>query len=469
MVNRGRLSKYLCAALFIGVVSALWAQNGGSAVPQPVSHNRPLRNVNSNPTVNRSPLPAHRFASANPSPPVSGFDSPLNAQHPTLLTSEALVQPLTAFYIEKYSSAGGIAWINSIIKNGNIYLPYVRDEIVQRGLPPELAYLPFIESGYLGTARSKSGAMGLWQFMMNSITPFNIKVNDLIDERRDFRKSTIAALQKLTENYRSLGDWHLALAAYNAGLGAVSRAVKKTNTRDYWALCSKKEFKQETIHYVPKFLAVSYILSRPRQFGVDYWPETVEWMTIKPGKQVSLDIIARETGTDRNLLHRLNPELLYGITPADKNYELKVPPAQADAVASLLEKEDIILLRYYRYQIQYGDTLSALSRHYNVTVDMIEQYNPGITNRYLKIGEIVIIPAFKDIAPYTGASAQGQGNGGFKGTHLVSKGDTLWSLAIRYQVDPQVLAGENNMELNQILSIGKVLKVPIIEKESWEQ
>jgi membrane-bound lytic murein transglycosylase D len=316
--------------------------------------------------------------------------------------------------------------------------------------------------------------------MMNSIAPFNIKVNDLLDERRDFRKSTVAALQKLSENYRTLGDWHLALAAYNAGLGAVNRAVKRTSSRDYWSLCNKKEFKQETIHYVPKFLAVSYILSRPRQFGVDYWPETVGWTTIKPGKQVSLDVIAREAEIDRSLLHRLNPELLYGITPADKNYELKIPPAHVETIAGLLEREDVVLLRYYRYQIQYGDTLSALCRHYSVSIDMIEQYNPGISRRYLKIGEVVIIPAFKDISPYNGAPrasaastpAQGQGDasrgGDFKGTHLVSKGDTLWSLAIRYHVDPQVLASENNMELNQILSIGKALKVPIIEKESFE-
>jgi len=460
MGTGGRRAKYLCILLFASAAAGIYAQSGGNTAPQPVSHNRPLRTIR-----------------ADSRPAVSAFRYPIPTSHSPLLNSESLSQPLTAFYIEKYSSAGGIAWINSIIKNGSIYLPYVKDEIVQRGLPPELAYLPFIESGYMSTARSKSGATGLWQFMMNSIAPFSIKVNDLLDERRDFRKSTVAALQKLTENYRTLGDWYLALAAYNAGLGAVSRAVKKTNIRDYWLLCNKKEFKQETAHYVPKFLAVSYILSRPRQFGLDYWPETIEWTTIKPGKQVSLDIIARETGIDRNLLHRLNPELLYSITPADKNYELKIPPAHTETVAGLLEREDAILLRYYRYQIQYGDTLSALSRHYGVSIDMIEQYNPGIAHRYLKIGEAVIIPAFKDIAPYNGGSytggtntvAKGQGNGEFNGTHLVSKGDTLWSLAIRYHVDPQVLASENNMELNQILSIGKALKVPIIEKESWEQ
>jgi membrane-bound lytic murein transglycosylase D len=244
--------------------------------------------------------------------------------------------------------------------------------------------------------------------MMNSIAGFNIKVNDLIDERRDFRKSTVAALQKLEENHRILGNWPLALAAYNAGLGAVSRTGKKANTDDYWLLCNKKELKQETIHYVPKFLAVAYILSRPRQFGVNYWPEKTEWTTIKPEKQVSLDIIARETGIDRNLLYRLNTELLHGITPADKNYELKIPEGQTETIAELLAREDTNLLRYYRYQIRYGDTLSALSRHYGVSIAMIDQYNPGIANRHLKIGETVIIPAFKEITPYTGGTGQNQ-------------------------------------------------------------
>ena len=143
----------------------------------------------------------------------------------------------------------------------------------------------------------------------------------------------------------------------------------------------------------------------------------------------------------------------------------------------ILEKEDARLLRYYRYQIRYGDTLSALSRHYGISLDLIEQHNPGILNRYLKIGETIIIPAFKDTAPYNGEPyTSGPQTGGtnfqpvspsaagtFTGTHIVSKGDTLWSLAIRYGVDPQTLASENDMELDQILSIGKVLKVPIIE------
>jgi len=436
--------------LFVCAAAGLRAEFGEELAPPATiqGDNRPLRGIYSDPPV----FSGSRF----------------QAPELPLLTPEALNHPLTQQYIRRYTNTNGILWLNSVIKNSGIYLPYIREEIERMGLPPELIYLPFIESGYVATARSRAGATGLWQFMMNSI-PASVKVNDMIDERRDFRKSTTAALLKLAENYRILGDWPLALAAYNAGLGGVRRAMQKANTDDYWLLCEKKELKNETIQYVPRFLAVAYILSRPRQFGLDYWPETVEWTVIKPERQASLDLIATETGADHKLLRLLNAELLYGITPPDSAYELKVPLKQAGMIAAILEKEDVKLLRYYYHKVVYGDTLSALSRHYGISLNLIEQHNRGITNRYLKIGEIVIIPAFKETSPYVAPpappSAPVEPSAGkpFEGIHIVSKGDTLWSIAVYYKVDPLALARANNMGLNEILSIGKVLKVPIIE------
>ena len=440
----------LCILFCLSAASGLWAQAG--VFPPPVPESRPQRTK-----VPDGRGAAEFRASANPS-----F---LASYSSSLLTPENLNQPLTQHYIQRYSSSGGISWINSIIANGALYFPYIKAEIAQRGLPPEIVYLPFIESGYIGTARSSSGAMGIWQFMMNSIG--SLQVNDLVDERRDFRKATVAALLKLEENYRAVGNWPMALAAYNAGLGAVNRSIKKAGSNDYWVLSGKGEFKVETTHYVPKFLAVSYILSKPRQFNLNYWPATTEWAAIRPERQVSLDIIAAETGTDRFLLRQLNHELLHGITPPDQGYELKVPLSQAELIAGIIQKEDVRLLRYYRYQIKYGDTLSVLSRHYGVPLNMIEQYNPGILNRYLKIGETIVIPAFRDLAPYTStatAPVEQPARGNFGGTHVISEGDTLWSLGIRYRIDPVALAQANDMDLNQILSIGKSLKVPIIEE-----
>jgi membrane-bound lytic murein transglycosylase D len=429
--------------LFVFVAAGLLAQ-AGEAVTTIQGADRPLRSVYS-------------------APPIF-FRSPFQAPDSLLLTPEAVNRPLTQQFIKRYTNPSGILWLNSVIKNSGVYLPYIREEIDKYELPPELIYLPFIESGYLATARSRSGATGLWQFMMNSIPP-GMKVNDMIDERRDFRKSTTAAMQKLAQNYRILGDWPLALAAYNAGLGGVSRAVRNGKTDDYWLLSERKVLKNETIQYLPRFLAVAYILSRPRQFGLDYWPQAVEWTLLKPERQASLDLIASETGADHSLLRFLNAELLYGITPADGAYELKVPAQHAETIAELLERTDVKLLRYYYHKVQYGDTLSALSRHYGVSLNLIEQHNNGITGRYLKIGETIIIPAFKETSPYVTAppTAPVEPGGAFEGIHVVSKGDTLWSIAGYYKVDPLALARANNMALNEILSIGKALKVPIME------
>jgi len=382
-----------------------------------------------------------------------------------LLSLEALEQELTQYYIRQYTTPGGLAFLSTVLKRGSVYIPFIQEEIYKRELPPELLYLPVIESNYLASARSRSGAMGLWQFMMNSIAPFNIRVNDMVDERRDFIKSTRAALQKLDENYRHMKDWPLALAAYNAGLGGVSRTMQRTGIRDYWLLCEKKELRSETIHYVPKLLATAWVLSQPRRFNIDFWPEDPHWQLLPVGRQVSLEIIAAEAGIDSELLRMGNMELLYGLTPTESSYRLKVPAGDLPRVAAVLEREDLKLIRHYRYVIKYGDTLSALARHYGVTLRLIEQHNPGITNRYLKIGETIIIPALRDITPYQGraAAAAGSGDPLFGGIHLVKKGETLWSLGLAYSIDPERLAHANGMELNQILPEGKVLKVPIIE------
>ena len=414
-------------------VNLAWAQ---------ADEERPFRTMPS--ASYRSPMPALHYTPASPL---------------SLLVPSILEQPLTQYYIAQYSSPGGIAYLNAVLERGSIYLPFIIEEVRKRNLPPELTYLPVIESGFLPTARSRSGAVGLWQFMMNSISPFDIRVNEIVDERRDFLKSTRGALQKLDDNYRALGNWELALAAYNAGLGAVNRAIQRGRTNDYWELCKKKELSTETIHYVPKLIAAAYILSQPRRFGIENWQQPQQWAAIPLKRQVSLDLLAAESGVNRDLLHRLNAELLYGISPADSSYQLKVPAAQLEQINLVLEREDLRLIRYHYHVVRNGDTLWSMSRYYGTSLEIIEQHNPGIKNRYLRIGETVIIPAFRDVAPPTRQILTQN----LDGQYIVQRGDTLWSLSIRYGVDPQILAEENNMELNQILREGRTLKVPIIE------
>jgi membrane-bound lytic murein transglycosylase D len=344
---------------------------------------------------------------------------------------------------------------------GEPYLSFIRGEIEERGLPPELLYLPVIESQYLAAAVSRSGAAGLWQFMQNSMGPFDMKVTDWIDERRDFWKSTQGALRKLEENYHYFGDWFLALAAYNAGLGAVSRAVKSAGVRNYWTLSERKQFKTETIHYVPKFLAVAYILSNPRRFGLDpLWNGDPRWTRVAVDRPVDLNILAAETGLDAAALKEANRELTYNITPPGWEYYLKVRTEDAGKVAAVLAKKDLPLIKYYIHTIRSGDTLLALALHYGTPVEQILQSNPGTQARYLKIGTKLMIPALKDAEPYTRPGAPAESLD-FSGTHLVKRGETLWSIALACEVDPEALAEANGMGLNDILREGRTLKTPI--------
>jgi membrane-bound lytic murein transglycosylase D len=391
---------------------------------------------------------------------------------------EGLDRERTRYWIKRYSSKGHLDWIASTLKTGEPYLDFIRSEIARRGMPPELLYLPVIESGFLATAKSNSGARGMWQFMRNSMHPY-MKLNEWVDERLDFWKSTEGALSKLEAHYKEFGSWPLALAAYNSGAGAVGRLVKNGG-RDYWLLAEQKKLKTESIHYVPKLLAVSYIISNPRKFNLDICRPSLEydWTRIELTKQVNLASVAEHSGVDVNTLRAANRELHTLVTPPGA-YLLKVPAKDAETVRGVLERDDLKLLQHYLYTIKGGDTLFALALHYGVSVEQIRKQNPNLRPEALKPGERVLIPAFKETAPYKGASAAAAKSAStpksapapapvpaaaqsaaWTGSRAVRKGDTLWSLAREYRVSADELAAANKLALSSILSIGAVLRVP---------
>jgi membrane-bound lytic murein transglycosylase D len=375
---------------------------------------------------------------------------------------EGLDRDLTQRYLRQYSGNAGLAYLSDAMERGGPYLAFIRQEVEARNMPPELVYLPVIESGFLPTATSRSGAVGLWQFMRNSIGGYGMEITEYMDERMDFWKSTQSALKKLEANYKQLGDWPLALAAYNAGLSAVTRLVKQTGIRDYWVLAEKRLLKTETIHYVPKLLAVSMILSHPRRYGLaPSWPEDPRWTRIRVDRSVDLELLAEYAGVNKDLLKKGNSELRHGITPPSGDYRIKAPQGDAPAVLAALENSELPLIRYHIHTIAYGDTLSALALRYRVGVEQILGANPGTEARFLKIGRELRIPALAgNQAPPPLPAAPPDSEIAFEGSHLVQPGETLWSIARLYQVDPRSLAAANDMGLNDTLREGKILKTP---------
>jgi membrane-bound lytic murein transglycosylase D len=383
----------------------------------------------------------------------------------------SLKHPLTERYIKMYTKPAQLRWLASVLKQGEPYMAFIRDEIEKRGMPQYILYLPVIESGFLTTAVSISGAGGMWQFMKNSIKPY-MQINEWVDERRDFYKSTLAALSKLQENYKTFGDWLLAVAAYNCGAGEMSRVIKQTGIKDYWELNNRNKLKKETSAYIPKLMAVYYITSCPRRAGLEpgYSNEVYEWTLIPLKKQVDLRVLADLAGLDKDELRSANTELLLNVSPPPSSladdYKLKVRKKDAQAAASVLEREDLPLVKHYIHIIKHGDTLSALALYYGVSVPAIENQNPSVNARRLIPGSRLLIPALKDVPPAPSfapeelreAPRPGGENQGSVCT--VRSGDTLYGIARRYGVSVKSLAEANGIEMDAVLSVGRNLIIP---------
>lgn len=410
------------------------------------------------------------YANIQSKPPVPDTELYVNKQllknfqsntflHSTLIPHD---HPLIEKFRKQYMSTDGYNYLSKIMKRSAPYRDFIIELLETENMPAELLFLPVIESGFFETATSKSGAVGIWQFMKNSIGGYNIHIDDWVDERRDPWKASIAAVKKLKWNYSQFNDWPLALAAYNSGAGTIRTAIKKAGKADYWYLAEHGYLKKETLYYVPKFLAIAEILSRSEELNID-WGNTEDHpptSTIEIKRAIDVRLLAEELGLDSETIRKLNPSLRYFITPPSIKYQLRLPSAYTEAAQTVLNQSDKLLIKYYQYRIKSGDTLYALANHYGVSIQSILNYNTGLKPETLKIGKTILIPALKSVGTYSGKNIVQAGN--FDGTHTIRQGDTLWSLALKYSVSVELLAQKNNLSVNSVLKLGNTLKVPIL-------
>lgn len=222
------------------------------------------------------------------------------------------------------------------------YGPYIRSQLRARGMPEDLVYLALIESGLSPVARSRASAVGMWQFIAETGRRYGLEVSRYVDERNDPIKSTDAALDYLQDLYDHFGSWYLAAAAYNTGENRVDRVLRQRaggqrgDESLYWRI---GEFlPRETRDYVPIMLAVGHIGKDPARYGFEdlryQEPMRFERARVKPGTRLA--DVARAAGVDTEEIERLNPHLIRGQTPPDRDWDVRVPPGTADAVEKAL-------------------------------------------------------------------------------------------------------------------------------------
>ncbi|MHB8880407.1 MAG: lytic transglycosylase domain-containing protein [Thermodesulfovibrionales bacterium] len=213
---------------------------------------------------------------------------------------------------------------NVWLDNSSRYLPMIRQVFDKKGLPPDLVYLPLIESGFSPYSVSPAGAVGLWQFIPETGKRYGLKIDDYVDERRDPFKSTVAAAGYLSDLYDMFGSWSLVLAAYNAGEGRIQRIAYRVGD-DIW---KHRRTPEETRRYVPLFLAALRIARDPESYGFDVKDSPVietEEVLIK--KMTPLSKLAKKYKTKISVLRALNPALLTDSTPLYL-YKIRVPSVE---------------------------------------------------------------------------------------------------------------------------------------------
>jgi membrane-bound lytic murein transglycosylase D len=333
------------------------------------------------------------------------------------------------------------------------YLPMIRARFEAAGLPPEISYLPLIESAFSVKAYSRARAHGMWQFISSTGRHYGLEVGSLVDERRDPVRSTEAAVSFLTDLYAEFDDWYLALAAYNSGAGNVRRAIRRSGSRDFWTL--KRYLPRETRNYVPAFIASVIIAKEPAKWG---FPVPVEqpWSydRVEVPDALDLQFLADRSDLSVDELRVLNPAIRRDLTPAGRVTSLWVPEGQGARVADILATTPRTdWAPRMIHTVRRGENLSVIASRYGSSVGAIKQAN-GLRRTMIHPGQNLIVPRFADAPPVP--SRRQASDGGY----VVQANDTLWDIARAFGVSVDALCAANELNKRSVIQPGQRLELP---------
>jgi len=312
----------------------------------------------------------------------------------SLQWQEGIEEPRVQQWIDHYRKSPHN--IVEITERARPWLAWIVEQVEERGLPGEIALIPFVESSFDPTARSHRGAAGLWQFMPGTGDALGLRRARGYDGRLDVVASTRAALDyiELQADQWYEGDLELSLAAYNAGAGTVNRARRNALAQgkagDYWSL----SLPRETMNYVPKLKAIAAIINDPDQYRVAL-PEIEDapaFAKIPVQRPLGLDEAARLSGASRGELAELNPALSNGTAHPSHARVLLVPADRADTLMARLETPASPAGGGEgRYVVQQGDSLSAIASRQGVSVAQIRRAN-GLSDDVIQPGQVLDLP-----------------------------------------------------------------------------
>jgi membrane-bound lytic murein transglycosylase D len=353
---------------------------------------------------------------------------------------------------------------DGVIRSG-LWEPHIRRVFAERGLPPEIAALPHVESSFNPHAYSSAGAAGLWQFT-RSTGRLYMRVDDVVDERFDPFKASEAAARLLMENYRALGAWPLAITAYNHGTGGMKRAAQTLGTRDIATIVQRYDGKlfgfASRNFYTELLAAIDVERDAEKHFGPLAKLEPIEYDVVRLDSYYRVSSLEKAFGLDADLLREhnlaLRPPVWRGQRHAPKGFALRVPRGGARAAAAALAalpREDRLdeQPRSAVHVVKRGEALSQIARRHGVSERELMSLNGLASANRIRAGQTLRLPGGS-----SGAVAAASQTA--SGSYRVRSGDTLASIARQHGVSQSQLASANGLRDRNHLSIGQTLRIP---------
>jgi membrane-bound lytic murein transglycosylase D len=370
-----------------------------------------------------------------------------------------------------------------LVRSGT-WKPYIHQVLAQQGLPPELAALPHVESSFDPTAYSKVGAAGMWQFTRSTGVRY-MRIDHIVDERRDPFFATDAAARLLADNYSVIQTWPLALTAYNHGLAGMRRAVDQQKTSDIATIVAKyqsRSFGFASRNFYTAFLAALQIDTNPERYfenlKIDPPSDTA---TLTVPAFMTVDTLADALNMRESALRELNPALTDAVWAGDKyvpqGFELRVQrntAAVAEELLAAVDSRELFAAQRpdREHRVRRGDTLSGIATEYRVSLSALMRVN-GMTNRsVIRVGQMIKLPMDAGAEAVTVAVARAEpvpaappppstpDTTPAEGIYVVRRGDSIERIATRLGVDPQQLLAMNDIRNKNVIQIGQQLIVP---------
>ncbi len=342
------------------------------------------------------------------------------------------------------------------------YLFYIAEEVERRGMPTEIALLPVIESAFNPGAYSVSRASGIWQFIPSTGRKFGMHQNWWYDGRRDIINATNGALDYLQNLHDMFGDWELALAAYNAGEGAVLRAQARNRKRHLPTNFASLKLLKETRNYVPKLLAVKNIVADPARFNLTLAdiPNEPYFVAVAPSRHMDVKLAAQLADISMEEFIALNPAHTRPVILQDSTDLILLPIGKMDTFINNLETYNKPLVSWQPYQPKKGERLDQLATRFGLSAENLKTVNGLASHDNISNGQTLLVPA-KDEAPQSEFEPFNMHLAAEDSSrsvrHRVRRGDTLGGLARRYHVTVAKLRQWNGSL--KIIRVGQMIRV----------